>query len=72
MHDVHARHRGRALRRLGKGSEDTYGGCLAGAVVAEEAEHCAGRNVEVEVAQGPEVAEALAEAAGDDTAVAAG
>ena len=49
--------------------EDADGGGLAGAVVAEQAEHRAGSDVEVEVAQGPQVAEALAEAGGDDAAV---
>ena len=44
--------------------EDADRGGLAGAVVAEQAEHGARRHVEVEVAQGPEVAEALAEALG--------
>ena len=41
---------------------------LAGAVVAEQPEHRARRDVEVEVAQRPQVAEALAEALGDDAA----
>ena len=48
----------------GQRGEDADGRGLAGAVVAEQAEHGAGGDVEVEVAQGPEVAEALAEAAG--------
>ena len=42
---------------------------LPGAVVAEQAEHGARRHVEVEVAQRPQVAEALAEARGDDAAL---
>ena len=48
--------------------EDADGGGLAGAVVAEQAEHGARGDVEIEVAQRPEVAEALAEAAGPDAA----
>ena len=48
--------------------EDAHGGRLAGAVVAEQPEHRAGGDVEVEVAQRPEVAEALAEALGGDPA----
>ena len=55
---------------LAQGGEDADGGGLAGAVVAEQPEHGAGRDVEVEVAEGPQVVEPLAEALGPDTVVA--
>ena len=55
-----------ALGRVAQRGEDADGGGLAGAVVAEQAEHGAGRHVEVEVAEGPEVVEALAEPLGPD------
>ena len=71
-HDVDAGDRGRALGGRRERGEDADGGGLAGAVVAEQAEDGAGRDVEVEVAQRPEVAVALAEAAGDDAAAALG
>jgi AcrR family transcriptional regulator len=48
------------------------GGRLAGAVVAEEAEHRAPRHREVDLAQRPQVAEALAEALGEDAGVVVG
>ena len=65
--DVEAGHRGPALGRCGQRGEDADGRGLAGAVVAEQAEHGAGRDLEVEVAQRPQVAEALAEAVGRRT-----
>ena len=49
-----------------EGGEDADGGGLAGAVVAEEAEDGAGGDVEVEVPQGPEIVEALADPLGLD------
>ena len=58
----------RALGGLAERGEDADGGGLAGAVVAEQAEDGAGGDVEVEVPQGPQVAEALAEALGVDAA----
>ena len=67
--DVEAGHRPRALGGDGEGGEDADRGGLAGAVVAEEAEHGAGRHVEVEVAEGPEVVVALAEPLGPDAVV---
>ena len=66
LHHVEAGHRGRPLRRLRQRGEDADGRGLAGAVVAEQAEHLTGRHVEVEVAQRPQVAELLAQAAGSD------
>ena len=53
-----------ALGGGGQRGQDPDRGRLAGAVVAEQAEHGAGGDVEVEVPEGPEVAEALPEAAG--------
>ena len=62
--DVEAGDARRALGRLEQRRQDADGGGLAGAVVAEQPEDGAGGDVEVEVAQRPEVAEALAEAGG--------
>ena len=59
--DVEAGDRRRALGRHGERGEDADGGGLARAVVAEQPEDRAGGDVEIEVAQRPEVAEALAE-----------
>ena len=59
--DVEAGHRRPALGRLRQRREHPDRGGLAGAVVAEQSEHGAGRDVEVEVAQRPHVAELLAE-----------
>ena len=67
--DVEAGHRPRALGGDGEGGEDADRGGLAGAVVAEQAEHGAGRHVEVEIAEGPEVVVALAEPLGPDAVV---
>ena len=52
----------------GERGEDADRRGLAGAVVAEQPEDGAGGDVEVEVAQRPEVAEALAESLRDDPA----
>ena len=68
-HDVGARDEGGARGGNGEGGEDADGGGLAGAVVAEEPEDPPGRDVEVEAAQRPEVAEALAEVPGGHAAV---
>ena len=54
VNHVEARHRGAALGGLAQRGEDADGRGLAGAVVAEQPEHGAGRNVEVEVAQRPQ------------------
>ncbi len=62
--DVVAGDAGRALGREAEGGEDLDGRGLAGAVVAEQAEHRARGDVEVEVAEGPHVAVALAETLG--------
>ena len=63
-HHVDAGHGRRALGGRRQGGQDADGGGLAGAVVAEQAEDGAGGHVEVEVAQRPEVAVALAQAVG--------
>ena len=55
-----------ALGRPGQGREDPDRGGLAGAVVAEQAEHAAGRHREADVAQRPQLAELLAEPVGHD------
>ena len=62
--DVEAGDAGAAGGGQGERGEDADGGRLAGAVVAEQPEDGAGRDVEVEVAQRPQVAVALAEAVG--------
>ena len=67
--DVVAGDRGAALGRAQQRGEDAHGGGLAGAVVAEQAEHRALGDVEVDVAQRPEVAVALAEPFGEDAGV---
>ena len=59
--DVEPGDGGAALGRLAERGEDADRGGLAGAVVAEQAEDGAGRDVEVEVAQRPQVAEPLAQ-----------
>ena len=61
-----------ALGRRRERGQDADGGGLAGAVVAEQAEHRARGDVEVEVAQRPQVAEPLAEAVGGDTGMPTG
>jgi hypothetical protein len=61
-HDVETVDERRARGGLGEGGEDADGRRLARAVVAEEAEDAAGGHLEVEVAERPELAEALAEA----------
>ena len=67
-HDVDAGDRGRCPRSgCDERGEDADRGGLAGAVVAEQTEDRARRDVEVEVAQRPEVAEALAQARGSMT-----
>ena len=53
-----------ALGRRRDGREDAQGRRLAGAVVAEQTEDRAPGHLEIEVPQGPEVAEALAEPLG--------
>ena len=58
-----------ALGRLQQRGEDAHGGRLAGAVVAEQAEHRALGHVEVDVAQRPEVVVAPAEPFGEDAGV---
>ena len=55
-----------AGRRLGECGEDADRGGLARAVVAEQPEDRAGRHVEIEVAQRPQIAVALAQLLGDD------
>jgi hypothetical protein len=64
--DVVAGDRGAALGRRQQGGQDAYGRGLAGAVVAQQPEHGALRDVEVDVAQRPEVAVAPAEPFGED------
>ena len=58
-----------ALGRAQQRGQDAHGGGLAGAVVAEQAEHRALGDVEVDVAQRPEIAVALAEPFGEDAGV---
>ena len=65
-HHVEAGHRARALGGDGEGGEDADRGGLAGPVVAEEAEHGARSDAEVEVPQRPQVVVALAEPLGPD------
>ena len=67
--DVVAGDRRAALGRAQQRGQDAHGGGLAGAVVAEQAEHRALGDVEVDVAQRPEVAVALAEPFGEDAGV---
>src|SRR5262249_32571353 len=64
--DVEAGHRGPTFGGLRQRGEDTDRRRLAGAVVAEQAEHGPRPHLEVQVAQGPQVAEALAEALDHD------
>ena len=67
-HDVEPVDPRASLGREGEGGEDADRGRLAGTVVAEQAEHAAGGDRQVEVAQRPQVAVALAEALGGDPA----
>ena len=66
--DIEAGHRRTTLGRHRKGREDANGRGLPGAVVAEQSEHPARRNVEVQGTEGPQVAEALAEPGCGDAA----
>ncbi len=66
-HDVEAVDPRAARAGLGERGEDAHRRGLAGAVVAEQSEDGTGRHVEIQVAQRPEVAIALAEAVGDDS-----
>ena len=65
-HHVEAGDRRRALGGLRERGEDADRRGLAGAVVAEQPEDRARGHVEVEIPERPEVAEALAQAAGRD------
>ena len=69
---VDARDRGRPLGGSGERGEDADRRGLARAVVAEQTEHGAGRDVEIEVPQGPELVEPLPQPAGGDPAGAVG
>ena len=65
--DVDPRYGRRPFRGLTQRGEDTNGGGLAGAVVAEEAQHRARSHIQVEASQRPEIAEPLSEPRGHDT-----
>ena len=69
VHDVEPGDGGAALGRLAERREDADRRGLAGSVVAEQPEHGARSDVQVEVAQRPQLAEPLAEPGGGDSAV---
>jgi len=60
--DVEARHEDRAGVGLQQRGEHPHRGRLPGAVGAEEPEHAARRNLEVDAVEGPDVAEGLRKA----------
>ena len=67
-HDVETGDRSGPFGRLAQGGENADRGGLPCAVMSEQTEHRTRRNGQVEIAQGPEVAESFTEAGGGDPA----